>query len=312
MIPTISVVIPAYNAAGYLRDALNSVLTQKRHADDVIVIDDGSKDNTGEVAQSFGNRIRYIRQENAGVMVARNRGIAEANGDWIAFLDADDAWFPDKLRRQTQFLETLGTPALLCCDSVVFWTDPPPPPGNSVVPAPSRVNIEQLLQRNYIGTSTVLLPKTALTASGGFSGRYDHAEDWAVWLRIASTGLPIWHMQEQLVAYRLAPNALGTRPPRYLRDVEIRIIKDFVREHDCHFPLRVIRQALAGNHIRTALNYDAIQCFYAAAGEILHSIITWPITLPEYSQGKSLLRFRLLCRFLLSFLKQHLGSNADN
>ena len=288
---TISVVIPAYNAAAYIGATVRSVFAQTRRPDEIIVVDDGSADQTPQILDRLGLECppgiawRLIRQSNAGVMATRNRGIVEARGDWIAFLDADDAWFPDKLHRQTQFLETLGTPALLCCGSVVFWTDPPPPPGTSAVPAPSPVSIEQLLQRNYIGTSTVLLPKAALTASGGFSERYDHAEDWAVWLRIAATGLPIWQMPEQLVAYRLAPNALGTRPPQYLRDVEIRIIRDFVREHDRHFPQPVIRWALAGNDIRTALNYDAIQHFGNAAIEIIRSIVPWPLTIPEYSKA---------------------------
>lgn len=316
MSPAISVVIPAYNAAAYIGDAVRSVFTQTCLPAEIIVVDDGSKDQTPQILENLGKNIphgtalRIIHQQNAGVMATRNRGIAEARGDWIAFLDADDGWFPNKLRRQTQFLKTLGTPALLCCDSVVFWTEPPAAPVNFDNPPPKPVRIDQLLQRNYIGTSTVLLPKAALTSSGGFSGRYDHAEDWAVWLRIAATGLPIWQMPEQLVAYRLTPNALGTRPPRYLRDVEIRVIQDFVREHDCNFSRRVIRQALACNYIRTALNYDAIQCFSDAASEIMRSIVTWPFSLPEYSKANRLLRLRLLCRLSLNFLSQFQSVNV--
>lgn len=304
----ITVVIPAYNAAAFIGDAVHSVFTQTRLPEEVIIIDDGSTDATPQILESIGKNVppgtslRIIHQQNAGVMAARNRGIAEAHGDWIAFLDADDAWFPEKLHRQTKLLETLNTPALLCCGMVTFWRDLPAPTTILCETLPTQVSTEQLLQRNYIGTSTVLLPKASLVAVGGFSAHYNHAEDWAVWLRIAASVLPIWRMTEQLGAYRMTPNALGTRNPGYLRDVEIRIIKDFVREHDLHIPKRVVRQALAGNHIRTAFNYDSIQRFGDAAIEIMHSIATWPMTLPEYSNGKRLYRLHLLCRLLWNYV----------
>ena len=299
----ISVIIPVYNAAPYIADAVRSVFSQTRLPEEIIIVDDGSNDETPQILESLrqnvphGTALDIIRQPNAGVMAARNRGIAEATGDWIAFLDADDAWFPEKLHRQTIFLETLNTPALLCCGSVMFWKELPISPVISNV-TPKLVNIEQLLQNNSVGTSTVLLPKSSLLAVGGFSARYNHAEDWAVWLRVATTGLPIWQITEPLIAYRMTPNALGTRDPGYLRDVEHRIIKDFVREYDSHLPQRVIRQALAGNQIRTAFNYVAIQRFGCAILELLRSIVIWPLMLPEYSKGKKLFRLRLLYSFL--------------
>ncbi len=101
----ISVVIPAYNAGRYIGRAIDSVLAQTRPAEEIIVVDDGSTDNTAEIAGAYGDRIRFIRQENAGASVARNTGIAAATGNWIAFLDADDEWLPEKLRLQTEHLE---------------------------------------------------------------------------------------------------------------------------------------------------------------------------------------------------------------
>ncbi|MFZ1810373.1 MAG: glycosyltransferase family 2 protein, partial [Candidatus Nitrotoga sp.] len=95
--PRFSVIIPAYNAAGTLARALDSVLTQTWAAFEVIVIDDGSIDNTAAVAASYGEKIRYLRQNNAGVSAARNHGARIASGDWLAFLDADDWYYPDRL-----------------------------------------------------------------------------------------------------------------------------------------------------------------------------------------------------------------------
>jgi glycosyltransferase involved in cell wall biosynthesis len=96
MIP-VSVVIPAYNAASVLPRAIESVLGQTSRPEEVIVVDDGSTDNTAQVATQYGPSITYIRQDNAGASAARNRGIAEATGEWIAFLDSDDEWLPPKL-----------------------------------------------------------------------------------------------------------------------------------------------------------------------------------------------------------------------
>lgn len=101
--PTVSVVIPCYNGATFLRETLDSVLAQTYPVMEVLVIDDGSTDDSATIAESYGPPIRVIRQPNQGESVARNRGIDEARGDWIAFLDADDLWFEDKLHKQIAF-----------------------------------------------------------------------------------------------------------------------------------------------------------------------------------------------------------------
>lgn len=100
----ISVVIPAYNAERFLPRALDSVFAQSEPVHEVIVVDDGSKDGTEQVVRSYGDRVRYLRQENSGAAVARNRGIREATGNWIAFLDSDDFWYRSKLACQLSVL----------------------------------------------------------------------------------------------------------------------------------------------------------------------------------------------------------------
>ena len=100
----ISVVIPAFNAEKTIARAVESVLAQSRPADEIIVIDDGSKDNTADVIRSYGDKVILIQQENAGASVARNAGLKNASGDWIAFLDCDDEWLPEKLKLQSEHL----------------------------------------------------------------------------------------------------------------------------------------------------------------------------------------------------------------
>lgn len=110
----VSVVIPTYNRAAQVPDAVRSVLAQKEVVCEVIVIDDGSKDDTEATLAPFAGSIRYIRTENGGVSAARNRGIREATGEWVAFLDSDDTWHPDKLRRQLAAMERAGAKLCFC------------------------------------------------------------------------------------------------------------------------------------------------------------------------------------------------------
>ena len=97
MSQSVTVIIPCYNGAAYLREAIDSALDQTHPPLEVIVIDDGSTDDSAAIAESYGPPVCVIRQENQGESVARNRGIDEAKGDWVAFLDADDLWKPTKL-----------------------------------------------------------------------------------------------------------------------------------------------------------------------------------------------------------------------
>jgi glycosyltransferase involved in cell wall biosynthesis len=101
---TITVVIPAYNTAEYIGRAIDSVLAQTRRPDEIIVVDDGSTDDTSGIVETYGSQVRLIRRENAGVSAARNTGINAATGEWIAFLDGDDEWLKEKLQLQVELL----------------------------------------------------------------------------------------------------------------------------------------------------------------------------------------------------------------
>lgn len=105
-IPGISVIIPTYNRADCVGEAIESVLSQTCHPLDVIVVDDGSTNNTSEVIASVGEHVRYIRQQNRGVSAARNRGISASRGEWLVFLDSDDIWLPDMLEKHLQAVNT--------------------------------------------------------------------------------------------------------------------------------------------------------------------------------------------------------------
>lgn len=122
MIPKVSVIIPTYNRAANVQKAIDSVLAQTFADLEIVVVDDGSSDDTGPVLRNkYCDRIRYFFQSNQGASVARNRGVAEARGEWIAFLDSDDLWEPEKLEWQLRALEKFGSPCGACYTDVRFF-----------------------------------------------------------------------------------------------------------------------------------------------------------------------------------------------
>jgi glycosyltransferase involved in cell wall biosynthesis len=121
----ISVVVPTYNRRAHVLRAIDSVIAQTRPVSEIVIVDDGSTDGTAEAIRSrFGSRVSVLVQENAGVSAARNRGVREAKGEWIAFLDSDDIWFPTKIERQVEVLTTLGGEFGLCFTDNLFAGNP--------------------------------------------------------------------------------------------------------------------------------------------------------------------------------------------
>ena len=119
-LPLVTVIIPVYNASLYLPQALDSVFAQTHARMEVIVIDDGSTDNTAKLMAGYADRTVYIKQKRSGPSKARNRGITEAKGLYTAFLDADDTWFPHKLEKQLKALQRDSGAALVYSRSVDF------------------------------------------------------------------------------------------------------------------------------------------------------------------------------------------------
>ena len=189
MTPRVSVIVPVFNRPRFVREAVGSALAQECPGGrEVVVVDDGSTDGTPQVLASFGDRIRVVRQENAGPSHARNRGIAEARGDLVAFLDSDDVWLPGKLAAQVAVLDAAPQACLVHSDVEEFfeersgraWTRRPEVLGGRVLRA--------LLRRNFVHTMTVVLRRSSLAALAGaapFDAAYPPCEDWDLWLRLA-------------------------------------------------------------------------------------------------------------------------------
>lgn len=208
----VSVIIPAHNREAFIGTAIRSVLDQTA-ADlcDIIVIDDGSIDETTAVVRSFGSRVRYIHQENAGAPTARNRGILAQSNEFVAFLDSDDAWLPDKLERQLAVLHEHPEVVLVCGDFQRRHPDgrcelvePPPVPKD--VPCDF---LAPLLLRNFVGTSVTIVRAAALQRAGLFRPELLRSQDYHLWVRIAMIG-PGVYLAGPLATYTVdAPNNLS-------------------------------------------------------------------------------------------------------
>lgn len=184
--PTVSVVIPVYNAANYISEAVQSVWRQELEPLEVIVVDDGSNDGTDLVLQELAKKgpLRYFHQTNGGRSAARNRGIQESEGDWIAFLDADDYWLPDKL--QAQFQEIGKEDDFAYCGTLLYNDS-----GDvlAVRPAvPSQTLLNDLLWGTRLSTSTVLVRHSTFAKIGLFDEMLLIGEDWDLFLRLAMNG----------------------------------------------------------------------------------------------------------------------------
>ncbi len=182
--PMVSVIIPTYNRAWTLRAAIDSVLVQDYEDTELIVVDDGSTDDTPALLSAYGKQIHVIRQENQGVSAARNRGIRAACGDLIALLDSDDRWLPGKLATQVAFFT--GHPDAQICQTQEIWIRN----GVRVNPGkrhrkPSGMIFSPSLALCLVSPSAVMIRRRLLREVGLFDESLPACEDYDLWLRIA-------------------------------------------------------------------------------------------------------------------------------
>ena len=211
MSPEISVIIPTYNRATMVVEAVESVLAQEASNFELIVVDDGSNDDTADRLGLYGHRLRYYKQSNTGVSGARNRGLELCRAPFIAFLDSDDLWLPDKLRLQHQYL--VKHPEVQICQTEEVWWRK----GRRVNPKkhhqkPSGDIFRRSLDLCLVSPSAVMVRRELFETVGYFDEELPAAEDYDLWLRVAVDYLvPL--LPEPLVIKRGGhPDQLSARP----------------------------------------------------------------------------------------------------
>ncbi len=214
--PSVSVIIPSYNCARFVTDAVDSVLAQTSPPDEIIVVDDGSTDDTAQCLAPYMDRIRYVHQQNGGISSARNRGIQQAQGTLIAFIDADDRWLPDKLEKQLAYLAAHPEVDLVHTD-ILYWDDLT---GRVTHVPQDRARFVGRCYREFfwhcrVLTSSVLVTRRALEDAGPFDPTIPggYAEDLDFFLRIARK-YSFGFVAEPLVLYRRHGNNATSNAPR--------------------------------------------------------------------------------------------------
>ncbi len=194
--PQISVIIPTCNRAWSLEKAIDSVQAQTLPPTEIIVVDDGSTDDTPDLLAAYGKSIRVFTQPNQGVSAARNQGIRHSSGDYIALLDSDDSWKPEKLACQMDFF--FDHPDAMICQTQEIWIRN----GKRVNPMqkhakPSGMIFEPSLHRCLVSPSAVMMKKAVFDLKGMFNQDFAVCEDYDLWLRI-STDIPIYLIDRPL------------------------------------------------------------------------------------------------------------------
>jgi glycosyltransferase involved in cell wall biosynthesis len=197
---TVSVIIPTYNRGWIVREAIDSVLGQTYEDFELVVVDDGSEDDTPAILSEYGDKIRVLRQGNRGVSAARNLGIRETSGNLIALLDSDDLWTPKKLERQTAFFRS--RPDALICQTQETWIRN----GRRVNPKnrhkkPSGAIFEPSLSLCLVSPSAVMFKRELIDEVGLFDETLPACEDYDLWLRV-SLEYPVYLIDEELIVKR--------------------------------------------------------------------------------------------------------------
>lgn len=250
-----SVIIPTYNRSKQLSSALDSVLAQTCTDYEILVIDDGSTDDTEQVLRAYQDRLTYLRQSNAGISVARNTGIAQAKGAYIAFLDDDDLWYPRKLEVMAQAIAAHPDGGLFHSrvDYVDgkgnwLWTTNPPQ-GN---------DYQNLLQGNYIAMLSAVVKKSCLERAGVFDPDLKMCVDWDLFLRVAKD-FPVVYVPETLAEYRYLLSDSVTARVQVMLPYQKRVLEKAIAA-DPTLPPAVVKRA------RAALAFRAGKSL-AAAGD---------------------------------------------
>ena len=305
--PAVSVVIPAYNYGRYLRDAIDSVLAQTYADLEVIVVDDGSTDDTAQVAHAYTDpRVRYVFQTNAGLSAARNTGIGEARAPFIALLDADDMWLPEMLATtMARFASLPEEVGAIGCASHRVDASGVPLGGKAFTHGGDRwFSAGDIVLQSRFMPSTVVARRTAYAACGGFDTTLRSSEDRDMWIRIGSR-FKIYHCGTPLVLIRKHPTNMSKHADRMRLNMRRVIAKAYAARVVSLWNLPFWLRVFAIFYFQNAwMQFDEGR-FWKAVRDGAASLLLWP-WFPDHRDLNEPLLFRI--RGFAQFLRSALAS----
>lgn len=204
--PLISIIIPVYNGENYVKEAIDSALNQTYKNIEIVVVNDGSKDNTDEILQSYDDKIRYIKKENGGVASALNLAIKESKGEYISWLSHDDLYVENKIEKQVEKLKTLENKnSIIFSNSILFYPDDREifcNVRNSGYISDNKESIITLLFSSGLHGCSLLIPKAAFEKCGYFDENLRTTQDYDLWFKFIKHGYPFVLVDEYLVKGR--------------------------------------------------------------------------------------------------------------
>jgi glycosyltransferase involved in cell wall biosynthesis len=259
--PLVSVIIPAYNGQSYIAAAIESVLAQTYSDWELIVVDDGSQDRTAEVVRAYGNDVRYVYQENQDVAAARNRGVREARGVWIAFLDQDDFFLPEKLALQVAMAVRNPNAAIVhggwqivdACVGVMSSVEP-----WQGLPV---LDMEAWLLWKPVFLGAMLLRRDWLERVGGFDVQFRQASDVDLVLRLVLMGSEAVWVRRAVVGYRQHDRNVSRNALEQVAECEVVLDGVFGRSAGLEGVRAIERQARYNNLVWSAWRLYHTECY---------------------------------------------------
>lgn len=250
----VSVIIPAYNQAHYLDEAIKSVFAQTYQDYEIVVVNDGSTDDTETVAQRYGERIRYVAQENRGLAGARNTGVREARGELVALLDSDDLWLPRYLETMVSLADEHSQADVFFCAARCMDQE-----GRDLSQVVGYQEVEPgnlyktLLRSNFIIPSTVTARRSTIQQAGYFDQTLRSCEDWELWLRLLPAGSTFRGVATVLARYRIHGSSLSTNVAKMQSSYRSVVEKHFGEDDGCYQQWREEKRAAFGGFYRYQL-----------------------------------------------------------
>jgi len=313
-LPRVSVVIPAFNSCAFIEATIASVLRQDFDSFEIVIVDDGSTDETPDVVRAMEvqhpGRIRLVEQSNSGSAVARNRGVREARGELIAFIDADDLWFPEKLGAQVRYLDANPDVGIVYCGwaELLPGDTPDLDRAESANASPHEIDPDAsgwlyttLLDDCVVWTSTVVARRALLERVGGFDPDLRRGQDYDYWLR-ASRETRIDKLARIMALYRIHRQSITHQLHARNFQYEV-LVKNLARwGRDSAYCRRMPWTRLRRRLSSTWHYYGAVQLNFGehvdAIGSALRSLAFWPMSVPGW---------KLLAKAGFGYIRRLLG-----